>query len=289
MHTAARFGVWMIVIYGAIGCRSEGNRDDASAGSESTGAAITDDETTAGSSDGADTTAASTGDTPSTCDLFTNDCAAGTKCMAVAEVDGGPWTTTACMPLADDPAGVGERCTVQDSPTSGLDDCEAQAVCWYVDPDTLTGECVAMCTSDGLDPGCDLACDALCTIGSELAPPLCLDPCDPLAQDCPGGRSCVAADTHFACVRDESEDGGAMGDPCESIAGCDPGLFCLAALAWPDCSGTACCAPACDLENPVGCETAPDGVECVAWYGPRSAPPSTECTPFEQIGVCSLP
>lgn len=134
MHTAARFCAWMIVIYGAIGCRSEGNRDDAPADGESTDDATTVDATTAGSSDGADTTTASTGDMPSTCDLFTNDCPDGTKCMAVAEVDGGPWTATACMPLVDDPVGVGEPCTVQDSPTSGLDDCEAQAVCWYVDP-----------------------------------------------------------------------------------------------------------------------------------------------------------
>ena len=290
-HAAPGFGVWVIALCGTFGCRSEGNLDEAAGTTEASGTTRRGDGSSSGevTSDGADTTAASTGDTPTTCDLFTNDCPDGTKCMAFAEVDGDPWTDTACMPLADDPVGLGEACTVEDSPTSGHDDCEVQAICWYVDPETLVGECVAMCTSDGLDPGCGLPCDALCTIGSELAPPLCLEPCDPLAQDCPGERSCVAADTHFVCVRDESGEGGTIGEPCESIAGCDPGLFCLAALAWPGCSGMACCAPACDLEDPTACDAGPDGVECVAWYGERSSPPSTECTPFERIGVCSLP
>src|SRR5688572_12034982 len=58
------------------------------------------------------------------CDLFAQDCPAGERCVPWS-CDGTPnWNGTRCSPVADEPAGVGEPCTMQDSPWSGLDDCE---------------------------------------------------------------------------------------------------------------------------------------------------------------------
>ncbi|MEM6994949.1 MAG: hypothetical protein AAF721_30835 [Myxococcota bacterium] len=263
---------------------SSGETGDAT--SSTSGPASTSSAGSGSTEDGLDSTTAAS---PIECDLFTNDCPAGTKCMAYAEESGGTWVGTACMPLDDAPAALGEPCEVQDHPSSGLDNCDAQAICWFVDPTSLAGECVGMCTSDNVDPGCDLPCDTLCTIATELAPPLCLAGCDPLMQDCAAGRSCVAADTHFVCVVDESGDAGAMGDPCESLGDCDPGLFCLSNLAWPDCEGPGgCCAPACDVDDPDACDGAPRGVACQSWYGPGMGPPDNACTPFQQIGVCGI-
>ena len=217
------------------------------------------------------------------CELLGSECPPGHKCTVWS--DGGKGLNASkCVVIAPDPAGPGERCSVEKGLASGLDDCAMGSFCWAADPDSMQGRCFPLCGAASPCPRPDE-----CIEIEAWEAGVCVAFCDPLAQDCPGGRSCVAADTHFVCVRDESGDGGAMGDPCESLAGCDPGLFCLAALAWPGCRGTACCAPACDLQDPDGCDAGPDGVECVAWYGPRSAPPSTDCTPFEQIGVCSLP
>lgn len=228
----------------------------------------------------------STGAEPATCDVFANDCAAGTKCMAFGDDEG--WHGAACMPLDPRAVGLGAPCTVVDHPRSGVDNCGPRATCWFVEPDTLAGECVAMCDDDTVDPGCDLPCGSLCTIATTFAPPLCLPGCDPLVQDCPAGRSCVAADTQFVCVRDDSGSAGATGESCDSIAGCDPGHFCLSASAWPDCPGPGgCCAPACDLEAGDNCEGVADRVTCQPWYGRGSAPASTRCTPFERIGVCA--
>ncbi len=263
---------------------------DATTGSSTTDEPGGTDPSTDGSLDstGRGATGDSTGGSdPVQCDLFTNDCPTGTKCMAFGDEAGAAWVGTACMALADDPAEIGEACEVTDHRRSGVDNCAAQAICWFVDAQTLVGECVSMCTSDTVDPGCDLPCDTLCTIASELAPPLCLPGCDPLAQDCDPGRSCVAADTHFVCVVDESGDSGAMGDSCGSIAECDPGLFCLSSLAWPDCPGPGgCCAPACDLLDARSCAGTPRGVSCQPWYGRGSAPANNACTPFDRVGVC---
>lgn len=225
---------------------------------------------------------------PIECDLFVDDCPRGFKCAAYGDQPG-QWVGARCIEIADQPVALGETCTVSGDAMSGEDNCPAHATCWFVDPTTLQGECVARCTSDTADPGCNLPCGTLCTVSTELSPPLCLPGCDPLQQDCANGRTCIAADTHFVCARDESGRAGAMGDTCTSVAACDPGLFCLSNLAWPDCEGPGgCCAPACDLDAADACSGTPDGVSCLPWYGRGAAPPTTECTPFDRIGVCGI-
>ncbi len=42
------------------------------------------------------------------------------------------------MPAGDKPPGLG--CTVEGSATSGIDTCQAGAMCWDVDPVTLAGD-----------------------------------------------------------------------------------------------------------------------------------------------------
>src|SRR5689334_19955710 len=59
------------------------------------------------------------------CDVWIDDCPVGTKCMPWANDGGNSWNATRCTPLAEDPNGIGEPCTVEGSPVTGIDDCEA--------------------------------------------------------------------------------------------------------------------------------------------------------------------
>ena len=288
----SRWVVSAVLLSGCPGPAGETNGDsdpsETTTGADTTSSSTGTAETHGSTDNGATGAADSTGSDPIECDVFGGDCPDGEKCLPWAPSADEPYTGTRCVPAGD--KDEGEACQVEQHPLSGLDDCVAEAVCWHVDPVTLQGQCVRRCQSDTVEPGCDLPCNALCTIGSELAPPLCLPPCNPLAQDCEDGFTCVAADTHFVCVLDRSGAGGAMGEPCSGIDTCDPGLFCLSALAWPDCEGPGgCCAPACDVTAMDSCADAPPMTECVAWYGPDNAPDNTMCTPFDQIGVCALP
>lgn len=61
------------------------------------------------------------------CDVFAQDCPPGEKCVPWANDGGGVWNATRCSPVDDDPAAPGEPCTVEGGPTSGIDDCDAQA------------------------------------------------------------------------------------------------------------------------------------------------------------------
>ncbi|MDC0716284.1 hypothetical protein [Nannocystis bainbridge] len=86
------------------------------------------------------------------CDPWVQDCPDGQKCAPVG--DDGTLTAIACVPAANPGAAVGEACTVQDQPHSGLDDCAKGLVCFEVDAGTLTGMCAALCTGSPDAPVC---------------------------------------------------------------------------------------------------------------------------------------
>jgi hypothetical protein len=176
----------------------------------------------------------------------------------------GVWNDTRCSPIARAPAAVGEPCTVEDSPTSGLDDCEAGSMCFQVDPTTNEGVCVAFCTGTEAQPTCADP-SRVCSITHEGVLVLCLTPCDPLAPQCPEGESCQAGDDAFVCVRAGE---GALGDPCGQFVDCELGASCIPD-ATPGCE-EACCTSACDPENPA------------------CALPEQTCAAFGAAGVCSV-
>ena len=197
------------------------------------------------------------------CDLWRDDCPRGEKCMPWANDGGSSWNSTRCSPLAEDPNDVGEPCTVEDSAVSGIDDCGPRAMCWNVDSDTLMGECVGFCGGSEANPTCTEPCTT-CPISGDGVLILCLPVCDPLAPTCDEGEGCYPTHQTFICIPDAGGDMGGLGEPCEYINVCDPGLFCANAGTVPDCEGgTGCCAPFCNPLVADPCPAMPEGVECI--------------------------
>jgi hypothetical protein len=218
------------------------------------------------------------------CDIWIDDCPPGMKCMPFANDGGGAWNDAKCMPLAEDPHAVGEPCTVEGNGVSGIDDCEARAMCWDVDPETNAGTCVAFCTGSEAKPTCADPCSR-CRIFGEGVPIPCLPDCDPLAQDCGEGSACYPAEGRFDCAPDQGGDAGVLGDACEFINVCDPGLFCAPPETQPGCAGaTGCCAAFCDALDADACAAIP-GTECIPWFDEGEGRSCTKGV----VGGCLLP
>ncbi len=199
------------------------------------------------------------------------------------------------MAVAPDPGAPGEPCTVRDSPTSGLDDCEHGAVCFHVDPRTLEGTCVSYCDGTPEFPTCPLATQT-CAQTNNGASTLCLTQCDPLAETCPGKMGCYAVNDAFACMTPRPDASLQPGQPCsdefpafdiEAITNCAPGMLCIGAPAFSTCDGGSCCAPLCDFMDPQTDELCAglDPVQaCEPWFVEGFAP-----TGYENVGVCAQP
>ncbi|MCA9711740.1 MAG: hypothetical protein KDK70_38245 [Myxococcales bacterium] len=215
------------------------------------------------------------------CSVYAQDCPAGQKCIPYSD-DGGPaWNAAGCFPIAEDPSGVDEPCTVTDSAYSGLDTCDLGLMCWDVDPDTMEGTCFALCTGSERAPICDEP-NAHCAIAADGALVLCIPTCDPLGDDCPRGEGCYDQFDYFTCVPDGADPPAAAGDPCMFTNSCSPGYACLDASLVPDCPSFACCSAYCYVgEEPTACLP---GQVCTPWFEPGQAPPE-----FEHVGICTLP
>ena len=218
------------------------------------------------------------------CDTFAQDCPDGEKCTPWANDGGNTWNTTKCTPVAPDPDQVGEPCTMEGSPVSGIDSCDVGVMCWNVDPDTLEGTCVELCGGTPDQPVCNTPMSA-CAINSG-AVQLCITTCDPLMSDCPDGELCVpsTSGSNFVCVADGSMGGGQAGETCEYINVCAPGHVCIDPSYVESCQGgVGCCAPYCDITDPnVSCPGATE--ECIPWYEQGMAPAG-----YENVGVCAIP
>ena len=199
------------------------------------------------------------------CDPFAEDCPCDEKCMPYANDGGNSWNALMCTPVAPDPREIGEACNVEGNGVSGIDDCDFHSMCWNVDPETNMGTCVAFCTGSAKEPECAQEC-ANCVTANEGVLNLCLPTCDPLALDCPAGQTCLPLfGDAFMCTIDASGESGALGNPCEFINGCDPGLICLDATYLPDCEGDGCCMSFCDLTDEDPCPGSPPSISCFPW------------------------
>lgn len=214
------------------------------------------------------------------CDPWAQDCPKGQKCTAWASDGGAAWDANRCVEVATDPHKPGEPCTVEGSAVSGIDDCELASMCWNVDPDTLTGTCVALCEGSPRDPTCPEP-NTLCRVSGSGVLNVCLPTCNPLAVDCPQGQVCVDSGFGpFTCVFGSP---GPVGAPCEFVNACDPGLACIPSELVPGCDlgSASCCSPYCSLAAPA----CPDGDEvCQPWFEQGQAPAG-----YEDVGVCALP
>lgn len=217
---------------------------------------------------------------PVDCDIYgQTGCAQGEKCTSWSN-DGSSWDDTRCVPVADDPAAPGEACHMEGSLASGVDDCDAESMCWFVDDETLEGRCVPFCTGSESEPVCP---DTLsCMDSNDGSIVLCLPVCDPLLGNCEQpDTQCSWSGDDFHCLMPGG--GHQAGEPCQALNACASGLLCGAAEAVaPSCDLAAygCCTPFCDL-------TAPDCFDpaqaCVPWWS-GGAPPGQE-----NLGVCLLP
>jgi hypothetical protein len=220
------------------------------------------------------------------CDMWSQDCPPGEKCMPWASDGGGAWNSTRCSPVAPDPKQRGEPCTVVESGVSGIDDCDFGSMCWDVDPETNVGECVEICQGSEANPFCGEPCE-FCNIASEGVLILCLPPCDPLEQDCAEGQACYPIVDTFACAPDVSGRTGAAGDVCEFINVCDPGLLCANPELVPDCGGASCCTPFCNVDTPDDCDAQLPGTVCTPWFEVGEYPEA--CVGSGVVGFCAVP
>jgi len=216
------------------------------------------------------------------CDLWADaDCPEGQKCMPWANDGGSSWNASKCAPLDANPQRPGDDCTVDGTGVSGVDNCDNRTMCWNVDAMGV-GICTSFCTGSQEEPSCADP-DTSCVVANEGVLILCLPGCDPLLQECETGQACypIILQETYACAPDASgPDQGALGDPCEYLNACDPGLYCENANMVPDCTGSmGCCAQFCDTAEPV-CMA--QGTECAPLL--EAAPPGRE-----NVGGCTLP
>ncbi len=225
------------------------------------------------------------------CDVWTQDCPEGQKCMPWANDGGNAWNATKCSPIDPNPKQPGDECSTEGGGVSGVDNCDKSAMCWNVDPEMNIGYCVAFCTGTPDMPGCAEP-DQSCLIANDGVLIICLPACDPLLQDCQDNELCLpnTAGDGFACVLDASGGMGTAGTPCEYANACNAGLICANAEFVPGCDGSAgCCAPYCDLTDPnasSNCANAftTTGADCVPFFEMGMAPPG-----HEDVGVCIIP
>jgi len=225
-------------------------------------------------------------DLPEDCSSIEQDCPPGYKCMPYANDGSNTWNDRTCMPVVDDPQGVGEPCTVQGSAVSGLDDCDATSMCWNVLPETNEGVCAAFCVAPEEDPGCAEPCQT-CIISVEGLLPLCFLSCDPVAQDCSDGQACYPWLDAFGCIPDASGRQGGIGEPCEFTNGCSVGTICVDQAQVPDCGGFGCCVPTCSVGGEDPCPSLLPGTECVPWF--EDEPPIPLSCFMTEPGACLAP
>ncbi len=219
-----------------------------------------------------------------TCNIFTQDCPAGMKCMPYADDGGSSWNNDKCVPVVDDPKQFGEPCFAAEGGVGGVDDCDLGLMCWEVDIDN-NGICFELCGGSPDAPICK-APKTTCGVYADATLALCFPWCDPLAQDCEPWEVCVGSQFSdgFFCFPDESGDEGQLHDPCMYENACDAGLLCVDSASAVECDPMqeTCCEPFCDLNLPETCPGA--GQVCNAYFDEGPAPPGCE-----NVGICGVP
>ena len=216
-----------------------------------------------------------------TCDVWSQNCPDGFKCMPYA-LTGAMWTDTRCSPLAEQPAQTGEACQVFDAMGSGVDDCDLSSMCWQVDAVTLTGTCFPFCVGQPTAPRCENT-ERYCSQTSAGLVNLCHPACNPIVQDCPEGQGCYPEASTFACISDGTGQYGNRDEWCNLSHHCSAGLSCVSHYERA-CPGgpPGCCRPFCE----VGTSGPPCSPldECAPWFEDALAPAG-----LEDVGLCLPP
>lgn len=219
------------------------------------------------------------------CSMFDQDCPANQKCSPWISDGGLAWNATRCVDVPANAVGIGETCTMVNGGASGMDNCQAGAMCWAVAADTDQGVCVELCSGTEVSPTCTDP-STTCSIANDGAIIVCLPNCDPINQDCLGpDDACYAIGDAFVCGFDASIEGmNGFGAPCEYLNACQQGMMCQDATLIPGCTTLGCCTPFCDVtEADAPCPG--DGQACVPYFEEGSAPRPE----LADVGVCLLP
>lgn len=199
------------------------------------------------------------------CDVLVQDCACEQKCAPVGLELG-------CVPLAEEPVGVGGECGVD---PQGRDRCARGSFCPAELFATPSARCVALCDGEGAGCPADTPC-----VGLGAGFGLCLHACDPLAPACAAGEACASPfptlwpDARFACLPAGGEGG--LCDGCRGPTGCSSGFACRPSFSCGIDDGSGACTPYCDLDLPA----CPEMLACVPWY--VDPPPG-----LERVGACA--
>lgn len=166
------------------------------------------------------------------------------------------------------------------SATSGYDTCQAAAICWDVNADTLAGVCCALCSGGPNTPICPP--NSACFITNGGVVNVCLQTCDPLVPKCSEEQVCVPDNANqFLCLA--ASDVLPAGSPCEYVNECELGSMCAdAKKSTLVCGQVAdlCCTTYCDVEAP-DCQ---DPLACVPYFLIGDAPPG-----LANLGLCQDP
>ncbi len=191
------------------------------------------------------------------CDIWAQDCEAGSKCIPFDHA----WL--ACVTQDPAPLADGDVC----EPAAESDPCGPTSWC-ALDPGGATASCTPMCTGSPSDPVCPP--DRVCIIDDERIVAECQIPCDPFDPNACGEGTCQRTDRGFGC----QESGGASeGERCDQDDSCGRGLRCAAADEVGGCCESSCCAAYCSPAHPCAAGTctplarpipgAPDVGSCV--------------------------
>lgn len=212
------------------------------------------------------------------CSIYEQDCEPGFKCSPYLPEGGyNIWGHSGCFPVDPNPVEVGDSCSYEGEVYSGHDNCPDRSFCHLPDENGV-GECREYCSTpyNGTcaDPG------TTPYVGCQECECICEPTCSPLESDCPDGRMCVVTWGLGTCAPDASGDGGFVGDACEFINTCKPGLTCVEGSFVPGCESSACCTPYCDVTDPV----CPVESECSGIWELGTAPPG-----LKDLGWCIDP
>ena len=212
------------------------------------------------------------------CDLWAQDCAAGSKCVAAAVCAGGDAkNSTICVPVAGQPVGTGGACVVEGDPLSGVDNCAPGSICWGLDADNV-GICVAQCVGTPDAPACAGVGES-CFIRDSDVEMICLEGCEPLAPGCGSGEVCVVFELDFFCLK--TAGAAALHESCSFMKTCAAGLLCVASAGIAGCDQDApgCCEGLCDRTVEPDPDVQCPGQACIPFAGGA----------FDDVGLCGPP
>ena len=207
------------------------------------------------------------------CDPFFQDCPEGDKCVPYGSTGGG-WDANKCVPVTGD--GIPGDICIYGGTVEATDDCDDTSHCWnVVDVDGMNvGVCAPFCGGTPDEPLCPEF--SACLIANDGTITLCLDTCDPLAQDCGPTTGCFWSEPDFLCLLSSVET--PAGEPCLFINDCAPGNVCTDAALVPGCMESACCASLCALDDLEAC--ADPEQSCIAFFDEDASPG------YENVGLC---